>query len=399
MHIVYISREYPPMQRMGGIASYIKETAEALVNRGHKVTVISAAEDTHKEYSETINGVNVIRLKGADFIVDGVEPNIIKLKKLRCLYRFKSYRKRIRKALQELKDIDVIEVAEYGAESYLLDNISVPICVRLHTGTLLDRENAGIKQFNWKKPWEYWIGKKEFECISKAKYITSCSNALKDWTERYVPNFKADTKVIYNPIDTSKWIKDKTDSFEENTILFVGTVAAAKGVGDLVDACRLLIKEGKKIKLIIAGKLGTYGLSLKEEIEANNETWCEFTGHISREELKILYSRAKISCFPSWWENLPMVCLEAMTLGNVVIASKQGGMAEIITDGVDGFLVEPQSPERIREKISKAISLSYGDTTCMSANARKTIDNKFSTEIIINQLENFYKKIISENEN
>lgn len=49
MHIVFVSREYVPTFRGGGIASYIKETAIGLVKKGHRVTVICASDDTNEE--------------------------------------------------------------------------------------------------------------------------------------------------------------------------------------------------------------------------------------------------------------------------------------------------------------------------------------------------------------
>lgn len=69
MHIVFVSREYVPTFRGGGIASYIKETAIGLVKKGHRVTVICASDDTNEESEYMDDGVSVIRLSGGDFVV------------------------------------------------------------------------------------------------------------------------------------------------------------------------------------------------------------------------------------------------------------------------------------------------------------------------------------------
>ena len=74
MHIVFVSREYVPTFRGGGIASYIKETAIGLVKKGHRVTVICASDDTNEESEYMDDGVSVIRLSGGDFVVS--EKNI-----------------------------------------------------------------------------------------------------------------------------------------------------------------------------------------------------------------------------------------------------------------------------------------------------------------------------------
>ena len=73
MHIVYVTREYPPSKRGGGIATYVKEIAEQMVLAGHQVTVIAASDDTRTQSDEMDNGIRIIRLRGGDFVIKGVE--------------------------------------------------------------------------------------------------------------------------------------------------------------------------------------------------------------------------------------------------------------------------------------------------------------------------------------
>ena len=145
MHIVYVCREYPPTLRGGGIATYIRLIAQGLVERGNKVTVICASDDTRTSSDYRDKGIRVIRLSGGDFILPSVESTSL-LKKFRFIYRFDSYRKKIREAILELDDIDIIEVADFGAESYFLKGINAPVVVRLHTPSLFDRTTLGKKK-------------------------------------------------------------------------------------------------------------------------------------------------------------------------------------------------------------------------------------------------------------
>jgi len=393
MHIVYVCREYPPALRMGGIASYLKEISVAMVQLGHEVTVIAASDDTRNEYEENIDGVRVIRLKGGDFVLPSIESSFTLLKKFRGIYRFSSYRRRIKKAISMLQNVNVIEVAEYGAEGYYLRDMGIPVTMRLHTPTLLDRETGGKKQFAL--PWahEYWIGLKEEKMMPWFHNVTSCSKSLLEWCEKNVADFPINGKVVYNPLNISSWQDDITPDYEENTILYAGTVAETKGIGDLVDAVAQLNAEGLNVKLKIAGKIGTYGEYLKEFCKTKRFGWCEFLGHITRDKLKHHYSKSKISCFPSWWENLPMVCLEAMTIGNIVVGSKNGGMSEIITDGKDGFLITPRDRHDIVETLKRGLEMSRDEVINLRAKAHKTIEEKFSTQIIAKQFENYYESI------
>ena len=398
MHIVFVCREYPPSQRMGGIASYIKETAEALVRNKYRVSVICASDDTRIESKAVVNGVMVIRLSKGDFIIPGEEPDWGGLKKFRTIYRFYSYRKKIKETILELHSmnpVDIIEVPEYGAEGYYLTDINIPVVVRLHTPTLLDRKTQKMKPFKLRTFYEYWIGKKELLVVKKIKHVTSCSDCLRDWFFRFVPQVTLDIKTIYNPINMTNWFVPSLE-YDETRILYAGTVAEVKGVGELIDACSLLHKKGVDVRLTIAGKLGTYARDLKKRCEESGYTWCEFIGHVSREELKTLYAKSKISCFPSWWENLPLVCLEAMAVGNVVIGSTNGGMAEIITDGIEGFLVEPQNSTLLADKIEQALYLSKKDVSILKDRAKKRIYKQFSSDRIIRQLEEYYLSVINE---
>lgn len=393
MHIVYVCREYPPALRMGGIASYLKEISVVMVQRGHEVTIIAASDDTRNEYEENIDGVRVIRLKGGDFVLPSIESSFILLKKFRGIYRFGSYRRRIKDAILKLHNVDVIEVAEYGAEGYYLRDIGIPVTMRLHTPTLLDRESGGKKQFTL--PWahEYWIGMKEEKMMPWFNNVTSCSKSLLEWCEKNVTNFPNNGKVVYNPLNISSWQDDTTPDYEENTIFYAGTVAETKGVGDLVDTVAQLNADGLNVKLKIAGKIGSYGESLKESCRMKGFRWCEFLGHITRDELKRHYSKSKISCFPSWWEAMGIVCIEAMAIGNIVIGSKNGGMSEIITEGMDGFLIIPRNISNIIDTLKRGLEMSKEEVLGLRTRAHKTVEEKFSTQIIAEQLEKYYESI------
>lgn len=397
MHIVYVSREYPPSQRGGGISSYLKIVAEGFASRGHRVTVIAASDDTRKESEETINGVRIIRLSGGDFLLPQSEPERSKICKLRFLYRFHSYRKKIRETILRLQNPDIIEVAEYGAEGLFLTNLKTPIVYRLHTPGLLDHNNFSLAKLNLSNILYYYEGKKELQIIKRqAKYITSCSTSLKEWFTRYVGIDKENIKVIYNPISPNfKGIEksDPSPAKDRNLILFAGTVCDWKGSGDLSEAVKLLIDKGVNCELKMAGKTGSYADELRNRY--GSYSWFEILGKLPQRELKDLYSKAAVVCFPSWWENMPMVCIEAMACGAIVIGSNSGGMSEIIEDGLSGFLLPPKNPGLWAYKIQDVINLPTNKRNEISQNAKQRIEMVFSLDTILDKTENYYKSVIN----
>lgn len=398
MHIVFVSREYLPTLRGGGIASYIRDTAKGLIERGHRVTVCCASDNTKEESEYDDDGVHVIRLSGGDFIVPEKE-RVNLVRKFRCLYRFYSYRKKILKRLETLDNIDIVEVAEFGAEAFYLSKLKVPVVIRLHTPTLLDRDTATIKHFHLGTFYEYWVGLQELRILPRFKYITSCSQSLKCWFEKYVPRLKSKIEVIYNSIDVEQWKRDDCIIYQENTILYVGTVAEGKGIGDLIEACSILRQAGIPVSLKIAGKLGSYALSLRQECMKKNYDWCSFLGNQSRDSLKSLYAQSKIACFPSWWEAMGIVCIEALLAGNIVIGSSNGGMSEIITNGIDGYLVEPHSPQKLASCLERALKEDKYSVLIKRRNAYEKVKGKFSNQVVLNSLEAYYLDVKKQYEN
>ncbi len=397
MNIVYISREYPPSKRLGGIGSHVKTDAESLAHRGHKVTVIAASDDTRLDSREIVNGVHLIRLSGGDFLIPSTEPHCSSWKKLRMIYRFHSYRKRLLEEVRKLGNVDILEVCEYGAEAYYLKEYKDRLVLRLATPTLLDRNTFGVKRLRLSQLHEYWVGRKELQLMTQFPHVTSCCKTLGNWCQKYVKGFTNDYKVIFNPIDLSKWLSERNTIYEENTVLFAGTVSEAKGVGDLIEACKILIEKSVPVKLTIAGKLGSYAMQLQTMCNEKGFSWCHFTGHISQEELKHLYAVNKVSCFPSWWEAFANVVMEAMAAGNVIVGSTNGGMTEIIDDGIEGLLVEPKRPALLAEKLKQALDLSPNEVQAFRSRAHQRLKSQVSTNVILNQMEDYYQEIVKEN--
>lgn len=396
MHICFVCREYIPSLRGGGIASYIKEMAHGLSEKGHKVTVICASDDTKEEYSYQDGKVEVIRLKGGDFLIPEKESTSI-LKKFRTFYRFFSYRRRILETILKLKDIDIIEVPEYGAEGYYLNKLSIPVITRLHTPMLLDHFYFNIQKLN-KNNWHYyWQGLQEFKQMKQAKYITSCSTSLKEWSSKLLGIQDNKIQVIYNPIQTSRWVlkTNHLQNLSAKTILFAGTICDWKGCGDLAEACQMLQSNTQMpFELHLIGKNGIYAEELQKKY--GRYPWFKLIGKIPREELMKRYAEADVICFPSWWENMPMVCIEAMLCGGIVIGSNSGGMSEIISNEENGFLIPPHQPKILAKTIQKAINLSEQRRQEISQKAQKRIRNDFSMDTILQQTISYYQQVIND---
>lgn len=395
MHIAYICREYLPSNRAGGIASYLKEVAENLVVKGHEVTVIAASDDTNREYTEWLNGVRIIRLSGGDFVIPDAEFHYF-IRKFRPLYRFLSYRKRINSALGRLSNVDIIEVADYGAEALFLHGLGIPITVRLHTPAMFDRGTLGLTKLTVRNFPFYRNMKKELDELKRCDHISSCSDSLKHWAVNQVGIESSKIKVIYNPVNYDTFLKESQDEnlLDRNmlNVVFVGTICETKGCGELVEACKKLKKVRSNLHLWLFGKEGTYTGVLRRN-NADKE-WIHVYGKVERGMLMSLYNHADVVCLPSWWDNMPMTCIEAMMSEAIVVASNSGGMSEMIEDGVDGFLCPPKDSYLLADVLDSVLKKSHEDKNIIRSKAKRHALQKFSSDVIVKQLLGYYNLII-----
>lgn len=395
MHIVLVCREFVGSLRGGGIGSYMEEIAKEYVAIGHKVTIVTASDDTRSESTYLRDGYTVMSLSGGDFFCKGAEPGS-KLKKLRLLYRFHSYRKKLKYVISGIKDADIVEVADYGAEALYLQDLSIPVVIRLHTPLSLSLSNL-----NRIKPrlidFRRYLGlRAENRIFNNVKYITSCSQSLLDWLKANFlinPNL---VEVIKNPVKSIEPFGLSFTEHENLSIFYAGTISETKGVGDLIDACRILRDKGLEVTLRLAGKGGSYCDKLKQGLDSEDAKWCEFLGKLSREEVYKQYHAASVCCFPSWWENMPMVVLESMSLGSIVVSTDAGGTKEIIHDGIDGFLVPRKSPQKLADALESALKLNKNQKLTMKERAKTEIQHNYNPRLIATQMIGFFDKVITD---
>ncbi|GMQ26676.1 hypothetical protein Aoki45_33590 [Algoriphagus sp. oki45] len=392
MHIVFVSREYHDSKRGGGIATYLYDLITLILEEGHQVTLITASDDTREESVEKKGNFTKINLSGGDFVIPQVESGFVTIKKFRIFFRFFSYRLKILKEVLKLKNVDILEVSEFGAESAFFRKFNFPVVYRLHTSSLLDRSTGGVFKFKPGLIPNFFTGYFEKRSLAHAEFITSCSMSLKEWTSKYFEIPESKIQVLYNPINLNNWHFDRTEeSLNTHKILYVGTVSYEKGVGDLIEACRVLLKKGFNLTLTIAGKLGNYGLRLQKELEG--ETWCEFLGHIGKKELANVYESHSLAVFPSHWEAMGLVALEAMYSGALVIGSREGGMSEIIEEGKSGFLVKPKDPLALADRIEEVLKLPIETKLQISKNAVDQVVNSFSDKKIVPEFLAYYQEV------
>jgi len=170
--------------------------------------------------------------------------------------------------------------------------------------------------------------------------------------------------------------------------LFVGKLEAHKGVRTLLRAC----KELPDFRVKIAGRGPLYEeATCFAEREGLDKV--ELVGFQMGEELARLFREARFVVIPSeWYENCPMVVLEAFSAGKPVIASRIGGIPELVEHEVDGFLFEPGNADELAAYMRTLVD-NPALAREMGRAGRRKAEERYSIDAFMQSLINIYKRV------
>jgi D-inositol-3-phosphate glycosyltransferase len=140
---------------------------------------------------------------------------------------------------------------------------------------------------------------------------------------------------------------------ERPVLLWVGRLERLKGVDILISAAAQLARRDFTL-LIVGGdeRSGALRSELKQQAEAEGiGANVRFSGAVPHDELPLYYSAADVCVVPSYYESFGLVAVEAMACGTPVVASRVGGLASTVVDGVSGYLIPWRCPEPFAEKL------------------------------------------------
>lgn len=228
--------------------------------------------------------------------------------------------------------------------------------------------------------------------LKKSDIIRIISDFTKKKVERVVSNKPIFVFPTYTDIEL--FLERESHGYasgDEKLVLFVGMLIFLKGIHILIQAMEPVIRQIPDAKLLIIGRGGYKGRLKKLVSELGLEGEVEFLGHVSQAALSDYMRSCRVLVLPSLSEGLPRVLIEAMACGKPVIGTNVGGIPSLIRDGVNGFLVPPNSPEALAEKIIYLL-LREGEAARMGAKGREFVAQTFSTEKYVEG----YAKILDE---
>lgn len=213
------------------------------------------------------------------------------------------------------------------------------------------------------------VSRKSDALITNSKY-------LKKWYTRHFPQFKKKAHGVHLGIDSEPYEKAKNKDKKirklkkklkikgkNQTILFVGRIMKEKGIHLVLDIMPKLIKKYPKVKLVITGA-SRYGRNIRTPYvrriyrkASRLGKHVVFTGFIRPHKIPYIYQLADVVVIPSLWhEPFGRVNLEAMSSQKVVLASKRGGIPEVIRHEKDGLIVKTHKKKKLYKALSKLLA-------------------------------------------
>lgn len=163
--------------------------------------------------------------------------------------------------------------------------------------------------------------------------------------------------VFYKSVKVAdyKAVLDQKRLVHPPRILFVGTNMQRKGLPTLIQAAGPIIHQHPDVQFWVVGKDPSQPRLQALCQEYHVEDAFEFLGWKDQKELPAIYCACDILAMPSLTEAFGVVLLEAMASGVNVVATRVGGIPEIIQDGQNGLLVPPDNPEQLACAINKLL--------------------------------------------
>lgn len=234
-----------------------------------------------------------------------------------------------------------------------------------------------------------WINR-----ISKALYRFSLRSSKEVWflnqedktlfiEENIVAQYK--TRLINGEgVDLNKYQSSVKSPACPFTFLFVGRVLWDKGVGEFVEAAKVIKKQHPKVQFKILGQLGANNPACVNSQQMN--AW-EQTGAVKyigeTSNVQPYMEQAHCIVLPSYREGISRVLLEAASMERPIIASNVPGCREIVMDGVNGFLCEVQNTSSLIACMMHMLALPEEARNVFGKNGRELVHRLYDEKIII----------------
>ena len=302
-------------------------------------------------------------------VVDKFHPNlhVITIKKpilYKTQARWFSIAWQNRSALQRLvKEVGLDVIHFTDARESLFTVMDSPII-----GNINDTYSADLQSLRfYRKNYHDWFTRffyyhivhaVEGIALRKLDKVIANSNFT---AQTILESYKVDpvrVTVIHKTIDLNQFKPE--NNIEKTTtqqrILFVGSNMQRKGLPIVIEASKTILARFPEIEFWVVGEDPQHGKMKSLCAQRGVESQFKFLGWKSQSELQSIYRQCDIFVLPALTEAFGVVLLEAMASGLAVVAARVGGIPEIVSNEINGLLLEPNTAENLTTQISRLLT-------------------------------------------
>jgi glycosyltransferase involved in cell wall biosynthesis len=395
LRIAFATPEYVTENHFdGGLANYLNRVSKILAGLGHDVHVVTLSQQDEAEFEH--EGVMVHRLT----LKRGWQTlNRLTRYSFPTTLHWLNFSTQVFRKLKQLHRQEPFHLIQYPSYSSC-GVFSIPLLRAAHIVRTSSydpdcNDLAGVKR-NLDVTFAEGLQALQYR-LTRNVHVPSFAMQTTLSTKAGVRN----ARVIRSPfyVETRDWDTTVWEQFlkDKRYVLYFGRFQLHKGFHTLVQALPRFLERYEHAYAVCVGR--DMETQLGPSMAAFARSHCGpfadrliLLDNLPHAQLYPVIERAHLVALPSLIDNLPNSCLEAMGLGKVVIGTKGTSFEELIVDGVNGFLVEPNDPEALSEKLIAA----WGDPglAVMSAAAKQTMC-EFAPEKTVTSLLSYYFGVLN----
>jgi glycosyltransferase involved in cell wall biosynthesis len=390
MRILQLCIRFPPAP--GGAENHVYNISLELKKRGHKIDVFT---------SDLYTEVPFVRMKNLEPDYNGIPVRRFKAYSLKGEMHYVFMPKMVRALLSA--DADIIHTHSYG----YFQTTAGPIAKKL-------RDRPIIVTPHYHPKWSMWGGSKRkglrrlydgllAKPTMRAQDIVIChtQNEKRLLSEYEIPEDRI--RIIPAGVDFSKFeYIPSPEPFREQfeisgrMVLYAGRLASNKGLSYLMDAIPQILSEYNDTTFVFIGEdegQKTHLESRAQELGIRDKII--FTGHLTDERIFLsAFSACDVFVLPSEYEAFGLVLVEAAACEKPTVATRVGGVPEVVEDGKTGLLVDYGDSTQLASAIIDLL----GDEKKrkdMGRAGRERVKENFTWPKVVDKLEGVYKEVIA----
>jgi glycogen(starch) synthase len=354
VRILLVSWEYPPVV-VGGLGRHVGALATHLAAAGHDVVVLTRQPTgtdaaTHPTTDSVVQGVRVLRV--------AEDPPHLEFVHDLVAWTLGLGHALVRAALPLLRDWhpDVVHAHDWlvaHAAIALRDLTGAPLVATIHA-TEAGRHGGWLSA-----PLNRQVHSVEWWLANAADAVVTCSRAMRDEVAGLFDVDPDRITVLHNGIDARGWSgppdpvaatapswhptpgRRRSPADGTPTLVTFGRLEWEKGVQDVIAALPAIRRAHPGTRLMVAGTGSHAGWLADRARAARVRRAVTMLGHVDDAALASLLGRASAVVLPSRYEPFGIVALEAAAAGAPLVASRAGGLGEVVLDGVTGLSFDP----------------------------------------------------------